>query len=826
MTAVSPLLEIFEERPWQHALFLTYAFSLTFFESAVFPRLRAQNCERITVIADVEGYSSSTQERGARFAGIDYELWPVANRRGGIFHPKCIYLSSAEGDVLVIGSGNLTFGGYGRNLEVFEILTPDKDGTAFVDFAEFLQTLSTSPTVVKIPKEAKLETFIRLARRAGKGGAPGHARLISSLSASVHSQLVELVKREVKSPSELFVLSPFHDKDGYSVIALADALGIKNLVIGVPKGAKTFCFPFARVAGKSRKLRAREPIGADTKRQLHAKWFEIAKGRTRAIFTGSINATRPALNEAVNVEIGVFRVTVGPSPTQWKEIDVPHFSPTAQLDGDKKHAHVLLAVLSEPYIEGQIFGPQTVKGSWAGVLEGAGVYQEIADIEVEQDGSFKCSVPPNVGGLDTEALQLTAEKGEMRAVGWVNQPHQLSMPTGARRALSNIRQFLSGDETANDFEELLRYIVDEVQPEGFAASELQAQVPAATKEHSEKTVAAPNVTVSLAAVKNAAQSGVAAFQRFVEAHRSKHRDAAISALSELLVLGSSKAEGQAKSIDDEEEEEDIEEKNFKRAKPKTHREFASDKKLEALTEFNDTLQHIYADIKRPALLRAHALAILCAVNLRYRIRRGQFDVLRTFLGEWIRAAASLTRTAEVRGFIEWLFFPVIAYLSAYAPDTENAGTQTMFDLSRPTLREWLDQFSGEQPQADNARAHIARFFETDLGMALAAKDGKEMIANFDGLIARPRRATVLAALLGNTSDQRILEKAADLFNGTEIALLQSVIRGHRVPLEIKQMPVSACPKDYVRIDEDGQAVLRTSRLLCCPTGRHLLLWVR
>jgi hypothetical protein len=66
MPAASPLLELFEERPWQSALFLTYALSLTFFESSLLPRLRATGCEQIAVLADVDGYEASMLERGAR----------------------------------------------------------------------------------------------------------------------------------------------------------------------------------------------------------------------------------------------------------------------------------------------------------------------------------------------------------------------------------------------------------------------------------------------------------------------------------------------------------------------------------------------------------------------------------------------------------------------------------------------------------------------------------------------------------------------------------------------------------------------------------------
>ncbi len=48
--------------------------------------------------------------------GQEYRLIPVA-LPDGVFHAKCLYLAGDEGDLLLVGSGNVTFGGHGRNTE-------------------------------------------------------------------------------------------------------------------------------------------------------------------------------------------------------------------------------------------------------------------------------------------------------------------------------------------------------------------------------------------------------------------------------------------------------------------------------------------------------------------------------------------------------------------------------------------------------------------------------------------------------------------------------------------------------------------------------------
>ena len=110
------LSDVLAGQRWEKALFTTYSLSLTFFESIVLRALREVECREIWVVADAEGYRSSLMERGSHGVGYEYHLVPVG-LRNGVFHPKCCYLAGPDGDLLVVGSGNLTFGGFGRNLE-------------------------------------------------------------------------------------------------------------------------------------------------------------------------------------------------------------------------------------------------------------------------------------------------------------------------------------------------------------------------------------------------------------------------------------------------------------------------------------------------------------------------------------------------------------------------------------------------------------------------------------------------------------------------------------------------------------------------------------
>src|SRR5437016_5916151 len=63
------------------------------------------------------GVRASLSEQGATRVGKDYEVEPV-HVNGGVFHPKISVLAADNDCHLLVGSGNLTFGGWGGNFEV------------------------------------------------------------------------------------------------------------------------------------------------------------------------------------------------------------------------------------------------------------------------------------------------------------------------------------------------------------------------------------------------------------------------------------------------------------------------------------------------------------------------------------------------------------------------------------------------------------------------------------------------------------------------------------------------------------------------------------
>src|SRR4051794_12110809 len=100
------IAEFLAAASWKHALFTTYALSLSYFESEVLRPLFRIGCDDIWLIADAEGYKASLLERRAMRVGQEYRLIPAA-LPDGLLHAKSIYLSNDHEDLLLVGSGNV-----------------------------------------------------------------------------------------------------------------------------------------------------------------------------------------------------------------------------------------------------------------------------------------------------------------------------------------------------------------------------------------------------------------------------------------------------------------------------------------------------------------------------------------------------------------------------------------------------------------------------------------------------------------------------------------------------------------------------------------------
>ena len=303
----------------RRAILCTYDIDPARFEAVVLPELaRRRRWFRTIVLAD----GAALQKQGVlwqRSGASCYELAPVRLKGPGVFHPKLIALQAGTRILVGIGSGNLTTGGLGGNLELMLFATNEgADGNALAGSAlEFLHDLLKSRRVI-LPASAKrfLERFCLSASRVA--GGP----VLHNLHEPLLSQLAAGRPHKV---GRVAVVSPWHSSaastDGIEpavLSAIGKALGAPPIVFTQGKGGKAP--PLGRatavhilrsgVRDGDEDLDVNSDLpGDDGPRRparLHAKTYLAVGERDATMWFGSANCTKPALQEAAgkgNVEL-------------------------------------------------------------------------------------------------------------------------------------------------------------------------------------------------------------------------------------------------------------------------------------------------------------------------------------------------------------------------------------------------------------------------------------------------------------------------------------------------------------------------------------------
>lgn len=457
--------EIIADGKWEHALFTTYALSLTFFETHILKAGLVRNgCQHVWVVADVDGYQQTLTERQSARVGQEYHLVPVA-LPNGVFHPKCIYLSGPGGDVLLVGSGNLTFGGFGRNVEVLEVLTAAEFPWLFDAFGKYLKSLGSRNDFMN-PDPRWIKTFSDLAFNAAKGvtSTPDEGpHLVHCVNSSIAGQLEDYFIA-AGGASRLRFLSPFYDPNADAVRDVAGKAGCQRITIGLLPGREDeSTFPFDVDLGKGLKLEAALLPAKKDGRSLHAKWLEAdLKDGRRLILTGSINATRKSMCTADNVEVGLVRLQSNKAAKylQWEPTQLPkHFERRSFSKAGLGNRWVVHARFTrETLLEGKLMGISDPAGKWESFLTRADGERVEFTATVGQDGTFRVQVPHAEHYATATAVQITLRRGKSEAVGWLHMEGILSLPRLPRLGVTSLMRLVNNEHTEDDDVALLEYL--------------------------------------------------------------------------------------------------------------------------------------------------------------------------------------------------------------------------------------------------------------------------------------------------------------------------------------------------------------------------------
>jgi HKD family nuclease len=292
-----------EEEGYYAAFYCTYGADLAFFEEVLLHSMRVRNVRQHVIFMDAVRYRDTTKHlRGSlTWVGRRYLVVPVHMSLFTVFHPKLVLLAGEKKGRLFVGSGNLTFSGFGHNHELYSRLdwAPNNPGHkgSFVEAWQFLRQLheqwSQSALVREIMEKTEyVAPWLISPQPQGPAGEENSLKLLNSLQRPILEQVAEVMDTEVVK--RITIITPFLDRK-------AEAL--RRLFQLFQPGSLRLVLQQNQAVGDPDALENLADNGVplemygypDQGRYLHAKLF-IFETETRAFaLLGSPNCTKAAL---------------------------------------------------------------------------------------------------------------------------------------------------------------------------------------------------------------------------------------------------------------------------------------------------------------------------------------------------------------------------------------------------------------------------------------------------------------------------------------------------------------------------------------------------
>jgi hypothetical protein len=274
------------EPGYDTAILLTYTFDALFFERIVLPDLWVGDSTDVHVIADL-GQINEALPRWvgqARQLGQKYRLTGALSK--GAFHPKIVLRSGPNGAAIWIGSGNVTNGGWGCNLEVG---TAWRVGPGLTDSGGWLRSLMAR-VATWLPSGISNTAYQRILDSAWLQAAVDtqiSPVLVSYAAQPLAGQLSE--RWQGRKFDQALIVTGSTDENGAMLEWIHQQFGITSAKVLIdPEKAR---FDVSKIANLQIRT---ELLSLKVPRSVHAKfcWFDGEDGP--AAVMGSANCSRAA----------------------------------------------------------------------------------------------------------------------------------------------------------------------------------------------------------------------------------------------------------------------------------------------------------------------------------------------------------------------------------------------------------------------------------------------------------------------------------------------------------------------------------------------------
>lgn len=423
-----PFLDLWPRSGVRAAFLTTFTLHASWFEVALVRRLLDAGARTLAVLVDGHaGYQAALAcGAGLAAAGRDYYLVPVRWTEGA-FHPK-VHLFTGPAACALVGSGNLTPGGTGGNLEVFDRLVPLHEGRALRQVRAFFRDLLRHHTLGLSPDER--ETLLRQLEPAEDPPPVGSAEFLHTL----HRPLLDQFSLLDDGYSRALLAAPFHDEKHQTAEALALKLGTLDVAVAVDQHSPPHSADWARQGH----------LEDERKRRLHAKLVSAVSEQASLLVIGSANLTTPAWRGG-NVEAVVVRQELSPGAfNDWIEqvrfVEKRWNEPVKQPESQRPELPPL-PLLWATEVDGTLtLAMQAVSVEVTFLVQSNGVAMPLS-MSPGQDGHLHVTIPFEVTG---PLLLRASAPGHAETMLFVSQPRRLSSQGRLRNLRDTINRIRRG----------------------------------------------------------------------------------------------------------------------------------------------------------------------------------------------------------------------------------------------------------------------------------------------------------------------------------------------------------------------------------------------
>ncbi|WP_319581546.1 phospholipase D family protein [uncultured Pseudodesulfovibrio sp.] len=296
-----------------NAIILTHNIDFVFIQTVVLAAFKRCGHSTITIFADASCAAETFAHQAPVLTGLGvrYRVVPVSMSPGFRFHPKAVFLSSKSTATMLVGSGNLTFGGWRENAEIWTRFDTHRDGVApFLAFHDYLKKILdvvTLPDAVRAEVDAAFDANSKtwISQDATPAGLIGR---VASGSILLNQMVSNLGDAPV---DEIYLCSPYFDEEGIALQQIIDIIPAKRVtVLCQPERSTLTQKAWARNSSSSslRRIDFSRPgiSGKNRSAFIHAKMYAFRRGDQITLFAGSANCSQAALTipgKAGNAEL-------------------------------------------------------------------------------------------------------------------------------------------------------------------------------------------------------------------------------------------------------------------------------------------------------------------------------------------------------------------------------------------------------------------------------------------------------------------------------------------------------------------------------------------